>query len=130
MVNGKLKYRMKDSLGEYEVINLSVRKGKTTGTLKNLQEGAVYEYEVRLSGVVKRGTFQIGKAAITPELSDDTGAYDTIVSYRLNSAQLQKNTAYSVKLYYYNSETKLYADATGKTSLTAAQDYTVFQSPL
>ncbi|MBD5451816.1 MAG: hypothetical protein HDR25_04145 [Lachnospiraceae bacterium] len=124
-VNGKLKYRMKDSLGEYEVINLSVRKGKTTGTLKNLQEGAVYEYEVRLSGVVKRGTFQIGTAAITPELSDDTGAYDTIVSYRLNSAQLQKNTAYSVKLYYYNSETKLYADATGKTNLTAAQDYTV-----
>ena len=124
-VNGRLKYRMKDSLGEYEVANLSVRNGKTTGMLKDLQEGAEYEYEVRLSGVVKRGTFQIGTAAITPELSADTGAYDTIVSYRLNSAQLAEETPYSVKLYYYNPETKLYADATGKINLTAAEDYAV-----
>lgn len=124
-VNGRLRYRMKDSLGEYEVVNLSVRKGKTTGMLKELQEGAEYEYEVRLSGVVKRGTFQIGTAAITPGLSADAGAYDTIVSYRLNSAQLAKETPYSVKLYYYNPETKLYADATGKINLTATEDYAV-----
>lgn len=125
-VSGKIKYRMKDSLGEYEVVEISVRKGKTKGTLTGLQEGSEYEYEVRLSGVVKRGTFKVGTAAIRPELSADTGAYDSIISYKLNSTQLQKGTAYSVKLYYYNPETKLYAEAVGagKMNLTALEDYT------
>lgn len=123
-VSGKFKYRMKDSLGEYEVVAVTVRKGKVKGTIKGLQEGAEYEYEVRLSGVVKRGTFKIGKSPINPELSADTGAYDSIISYRLKSAELKKATAYSVKLYYYNPETKLYAEAAGKVNLTASQDYT------
>lgn len=125
-VNGKLKYRMKDSLGEYEVVEISVRKGKTKGTITGLQEGAEYEYEVRLSGVVKRGTFKMGTAAINPELSADTGAYDAIISYKLKSAELKKGTAYSVKLYYYNPETKLYAEAVGagKMNLTASEGYT------
>ena len=124
VVSGKFKYRMKDSLGEYEVVNINVRKGKVKGTLTGLQEGAEYEYEVRLSGVVKRGTFKIGTAVINPELSADTGAYDSIISYKVKSTELQKGTAYSVKLYYYNPETKLYAEAAGKMNLTASEDYT------
>ncbi len=125
-VNGKLKYRMKDSLGEYEVVEISVRKGRTKGILTGLQEGSEYEYEVRLSGVVKRGTFKIGTAAIHPELSADTGAYDSVISYKVKSAELQKGTSYSVKLYYYNPDTKLYAEAAGagKMSLAASQNYT------
>lgn len=123
-VSGKLKYRMKDCLGEYDVVGINVRKGKVKGTLTGLQEGAEYEYEVRLSGVVKRGTFKMGKAAINPELSADTGAYDAIVSYQLKSAELKRGTTYSAKLYYYNPETKLYAEAAGKMSLTASEDYT------
>ncbi|MDE6912990.1 MAG: Ig-like domain-containing protein, partial [Lachnospiraceae bacterium] len=123
---GKFKYRMKDSLGEYEVVEISVRKGKTKGTITGLQEGAEYEYEVRISGVVKRGTFKIGTAAIQPELSADTGAYDSVISYQVKRAELKKGTAYSVKLYYYNPETKLYAEAVqaGKMNLTASENYT------
>lgn len=125
-VSGKLKYRMKDSLGEYEVVELNVRKGKAKGALTELQEGAEYEYEVRLSGVVRRGTFKMGTAAIKPELLADTGAYDAIISYKVKSTELQKGTAYSVKLYYYNPETKLYAEAAGagKMNLTASENYT------
>ncbi len=125
-VSGKLKYRMKDSLGKYEVVELHVRRGKAKGVLTGLQEGAEYEYEIRLSGVVKRGTFKMGAAVIKPELSADTGAYDAIISYKVKSKELQKGTAYSVKLYYYNPETKLYAEAAGagKMSLTPSENYT------
>lgn len=124
-VTGKLKYRMKDSLGEYEIRVLNIRNGVTKGSVTNLQEGAEYEYEVRVAGVVKRGTFKMGDARINPEMTDDTDAYDSIVSYRLKPSELTQGAAYSVKLYYYNDETKLYAEIASKLALSTENDYTV-----
>ena len=39
-----------------------------------------YEYELRVLGVTKKGTFVMGDASIHPEIADDTGAYDSIIS--------------------------------------------------
>ncbi len=123
---GKLKYRMKNSLGEYETKVIQVKDGTAKGVLIGLQEGAGYEYEVWIAGVVKRGTFQMGKARINPRLTADTGAYDSVLSYGLDEMELTRSFAYSYKLYYYNDETKLYAELRTKTALTAVEDYTIF----
>ncbi len=122
---GKLKYRMKNSLGDYEVKVFNIRNGETKGSVTNLQEGAEYEYEVRVAGVVKRGTFQMGEARIHPEMTDDTAAYDSVLSYRLRTSELAPGAAYSVKLYYFNDETKLYAEAASRIALDAEGDYAV-----
>lgn len=75
--------------------------------------------------MVKRGTFQMGEARIHPEMTDDTAAYDSVLTYRLKTAELTPGVAYSVKLYYYNDETKLYAEAANKLPLSAEGDYAV-----
>ena len=124
-VAGKLKYRMKNALGEYKTKNINIRNGMTKGVINGLQEGTEYEYEVRVAGVVCRGFFQMGEARINPVLSDDTGAYDSVISYRLNPSELTKGASYSAKLYYFNEETKLYAELRSKLPVTAADDYTV-----
>lgn len=54
-VTGKLKYRMKNALGEYKTKNINIRNGMTKGVINGLQEGTEYEYEVRVAGVVCRG---------------------------------------------------------------------------
>ena len=53
-LTGKLKYRMKNSLGAYETKVISVKDSKANGSITELQEGAGYEYEVRIAGIVKR----------------------------------------------------------------------------
>ncbi len=126
---GKLKYRMKNSLGEYNIRVINIRNGATKGTITGLQTGAEYEYEVRISGVVKKGTFKVGEAAINPIMSDDTGAYDSIITYRLDGKEAAKfstkNTALNAKLYYYNDETKLYAEMENKLEIKASGEYSV-----
>ena len=124
-VTGKLKYRMKDSLGEYETKTVNIIKGKAKGSITGLQKGMEYEYEFRAGGIVDRGTFVMGDAAMHPKLSDDTDAYDSILSYKLDRSELSDGTAYSVKLYYYNEETKLYGEIASRLALTADTDYTV-----
>ena len=122
---GKLKYRMKDSLGEYETKTVIISNGKSKGALTDLQKGMEYEYELRVLGVTKKGTFVMGDASIHPEIADDTGAYDSIISYRLDKSELKEGVAYSAKLYYYNEETKLYGEIVNKLALTSDEDYTV-----
>ena len=124
-LTGKLKYRMKNSLGAYETKVISVKDSKANGSITELQEGAGYEYEVRIAGIVKRGTFQMGKACINPRLTADTGAYDSVLSYELDKKELNKSSVYSYKLYYYNEETKLYAELRTKTAFTTVEDYLV-----
>ena len=124
-VTGKLKYRMKNALGEYKTNSINVRGGMTRGALNGLQEGTEYEYEVRIAGVVCRGFFQMGEARINPVMTDDTGAYDAVISYQLNPSELTRGASYSAKLYYFNEETKLYAELRSKLPLTAADNYTV-----
>ena len=124
-VTGKLKYRMKNALGEYKTNSINVRGGRTKGALNGLQEGTEYEYEVRIAGVVCRGFFQMGEARINPVMTDDTGAYDAVLSYRLNPSELTQGVSYSAKLYYYNEETKLYAELRSKLPLTAADNYAI-----
>lgn len=75
--------------------------------------------------MVKRGTFQMGEARIHPEMTDDTAAYDSVLSYRLRTSELAPGAAYSVKLYYFNDETKLYAEAASRIALDAEGDYAV-----
>lgn len=123
--NGKLKYRMKDSLGEYETKTVTIVNGKAKGSITNLQKGMEYEYELRVLGVINKGTFVMGEAAIHPEMTDDTGAYDSIISYRLKRSELTEGASYSAKLYYYNEETKLYGEIENKLALTADEDYAV-----
>ncbi len=124
-LTGKLKYRMKNSLGAYETKVIYVKDSMAKGSITDLQEGAAYEYEVQIAGIVKRGTFQMGKARINPRLAADTGAYDSILSYELDKTELNKSSAYSYKLYYYNEETKLYAELRTKTTLTVVDEYLV-----
>jgi len=124
-LTGKLKYRMKDCLGEYETKVISVKDSRANGSITGLQEGAGYEYEVRIAGIVKRGTFQMGKARINPRLTADTGAYDSVLSYGLEETELNKGSVYSYKWYYYNEETKLYAELRAKTAFTAEENNTV-----
>ncbi len=124
-VTGKLKYRMKNALGEYKINNINVRNGEAKGSLSGLQEGTEYEYEVRIAGVVCRGSFKMGEARIHPVLTDDTGAYDSIISYTVNPSELTPGAAYSAKLYYFNEETKLYAELRSKLPLTIAEGYTL-----
>ena len=58
-------------------------------------------------------------------MTDDTGAYDAVISYQLNPSELTRGASYSAKLYYFNEETKLYAELRSKLPLTAADNYTV-----
>lgn len=124
-INGKLKYRMKNSLGEYGVKSLMVVNGAAKGVITGLQEGASYEYELRIAGVIKRGTFKMGDARINPELTDDTDSYDSVITYKAKASELARGGSYSVKLYYYNDETRLYAEIAGRLALSAENDYTV-----
>ncbi|GFI22064.1 hypothetical protein IMSAGC011_00837 [Lachnospiraceae bacterium] len=124
-ITGKLKYRMKNSLGEYETKIIYTKSSTAKGIITGLQEGAAYEYEVRIAGIVKRGTFQMGKARINPRLTADTGAYDSAISYGLDQTELTEDKGYHYKLYYYNEETKLYAELRTKTELTTVENYTI-----
>ena len=111
---------------EYGITHIAI-VGETniSGRFEGLMEGVEYEVRLRIPdyGICKTITYQMGTSVYEPKVTDDTDAFESILTYQLEAEKetLEDSTWYVAA--WYRSSDKLYSMLIPKTKLTAESGY-------
>lgn len=99
--------RIKDSDDIYSLIrDVTLKDGTTQGTMALDQAGATYEITLYMAGLVITGEYTTGDAEYIAEFTEDTDAYDSVLSFQLKTADgsaLDSTKSYKVWLSYLDN---------------------------
>ena len=121
-----IQYRIKDSGEKYAYRKVTFNNGSYNDTLEFPQKGATYEVRLSIAGIVIIKEYTAGAAEYTAEFSEDTDAYDSVLSFQLKAADgnaLDTAKSYTVSLAYWNDSS--YRTLTGNETLNSENDYSV-----
>ena len=128
VVSGSLYYRTKGSVGWGNNVSVRLSSSQTTasGTITALTKGMEYEFMLVIDslGVCIGESCQAGGTVYTPQLSDKTSAYASVLTYQLQTTEVLTSATWKVAAYYKIDDDVYYSTLTPeKIELTAANGY-------
>lgn len=123
-LTAKIQYRIKDSGDNYAYNNFTFSNGSSSGTLTFQQKGATYEVRLSIAGIIIIKEYTAGEAEYIAEFTDDTDAYDSVLSFQLKAADgitLDTTESYMVSLAYWNDSS--YSNLVSNQTLNSENDY-------